>query len=196
MNSQSGIFVVVAMLAMTAGGNSFAALDTRAAQAAEVEPNRQIQHVQRSTMLVADAGGELAESRRRLNETIDRSNDGFRTEAEAAAAKYEEAKTANGKWLHDHPKAPDDQKKQADRAVESLKISAIARYAKYIKQLDDTLDARLALGASAKQEMEKAKGTSDEQAANARYRDAKAAIDAVIQTGIAAKRAKEKIGGI
>jgi len=195
MNSQSGLFAAVAMLALTASGNSLADFDTRAARPADVESNGQIQHAQRSRILLADTGDELAESRRRLNETIDRSNDGFRRDAETAATKYEEAKTANGKWLHDHPKAPEDQKKQADRAVESLKISAIARYAKYIKQLDDTLDARLALGASAKQDMEKAKGTSDEQTANARYRDAKAAIDAVIQAGIAAKRAKEKIGG-
>jgi hypothetical protein len=142
---------------------------------------------------IAGAGEELAASSKKFNDAIDRSNDGLRREAEKAADKHAEAKKENAKWLQDHPKASDEMKKGANRAVEKLKQDALGLYDKYIKALTEAADSRAAVGGRAKKDSEDAKGKSDEHAATSRYDDAKAAYNAVNQSITAALHAKAKI---
>ena len=126
---------------------------------------------------IAEANDELAASRKRLNDAMDRANDSLRRDAEAAGAKFVEAKNAKG----------------ANRNADKLKQDALVLYDKYIKALQDTADARAAVGGRAKKEFEDAKGKSDEKVATSRYEDAKAAYTAVNQSISAAQHARTKI---
>src|SRR5277367_1488355 len=107
MNPRLGIFAAFAALAL--------------ADCSEVKADQTLAIFASNAIHVADAGSDLAQARKDLNDTIDKSNGGFRKDTEEAAAKYEEAKTTVAKWLHDYPKATQDQKKHADNALDSLK---------------------------------------------------------------------------
>jgi hypothetical protein len=124
---------------------------------------------------IADATDELAASRKKLNDAMDRANDSLRRDAEAAASKYNDAKKA------------------AKGAADKLKQDALGLYDKYIKALKDTADSRAVVGGRAKKEFEDAKGKSDEKVATARYEDAKAAYNAVNQSITAAQYAQAKL---
>lgn len=191
MNSRLVLFA--AMSAFVAGGNSIA--QPTLTQRAGVETNEPRLYAQRSTILIADAGEELAESRRKLNETNDRANAQVKKDAEAAAKDFEKAKESYTKWLKDHPKASSDEKTKALNPLKSAQDHALTAYEKYIKELQNTADARLAVAARADKEMGQAKGTSDEQAASKRAADAKAALAAVNQAITDARRAKDKLSG-